>query len=207
MPSRIKGVSAKLIDAAREEFLSKGFEAAFIRDIAARAGTSPRAVYTRFKNKEDLFAAVVQPVVSQFYEQFAADKEDYWDEKSAKTRKSEDYYIRYLEYAYAHRTEFILVLERSAGTRYEHFIKDLAEADVRSVVCHLDMLHEHDIAFGADNSDILFIESITYSFYNDLFTPLIKDLPLDTAKKFAVTLTNFYNFGLMGIMGLKNGNA
>lgn len=200
MPSRIKGVSAKLIEAAREEFSAKGFEAASIRDIAAKAETSSRAVYTRFKNKEELFAAVVQPVIDSFYEQFKADKEDYWNEESAKNRKPEDCYIRYLEYAYAHKTEFILVLEKSAGTRYESFIKDLAEADIRSVVSHLDMLHEHNISFGADEADILFVNSITYSFYNDLFRPLTKELPLETAKQFAATLTNFYNFGLMGII-------
>lgn len=202
MPSRIKGISARLIEAAREEFFINGYEAASIREIAAKAETSPRAVYTRFKNKEELFAAVVQPTVDSFYEQFKHDKEDYWDEESAKNRKTEDYYIRYLEYAYANKTEFILVLEKSAGTRYESFIKDLAEADVQSVVCHLDMLSEHDISFGADEADILFVNSITYSFYNDLFRPLINGLPLDTAKRYASTLTNFYNFGLMGIIGL-----
>ena len=202
MPSRIKGVSAKLIEAAREEFSDKGYEAASIRDIAAKAETSPRAVYTRFKNKEELFAAVVQPTIDSFYEQFKHDKEDYWNEESAKTRNPEDYYIRYLEYAYAHKTEFLLVLEKSAGTRYESFIKDLSEADVQSVVCHLDMLREHDISFGADEADVLFVNSITYSFYNDLFRPLTNGLPLDTAKRFAATLTIFYNFGLMGIIGI-----
>ena len=150
MPVRIKGVSAKLIEAAREEFFDKGFKSASIRDISSKAETSPRAVYTRFKNKEKLFAAVVQPVLDSFYEQFMADKEEYRDEESAKKRRPEDHYIRYLEYAYAHRTEFILVLEKSAGTRYENFIKDLAEADIKSVVSHLEMLHDHDIEFGAD---------------------------------------------------------
>ena len=145
---------------------------------------------------------VVQPTIDSFYEQFKHDKEDYWDEESAKTRKPEDYYIRYLEYAYANKTEFILVLEKSAGTRYESFIKDVAEADVQPVVCHLDTLREHDISFGADEADILFVNSITYSFYNDLFKPLTNGLPFDTAKHYAATLTNFYNFGLMGVMGI-----
>jgi hypothetical protein len=58
---------------------------------------------------------VVQPTIDSFYEQFKHDKEDYWDEESAKTRKPEDYYIRYLEYAYANKTEFILVLENLRG--------------------------------------------------------------------------------------------
>ena len=64
------------------------------------------------------------------------------------------------------------------------------------------MLHTHGTDFGTDETDILFVESITYSFYSDLFKPLTKGMPLDKAKKYAASLTNFYNFGLMGIMGM-----
>ena len=53
MPRRIEGVTEKLIDAARQEFLDKGFEGASIRTIAAAAETSPRAVYTRFENNDE----------------------------------------------------------------------------------------------------------------------------------------------------------
>ena len=86
MPVRIKGVPAKLIEAAREEFFDKGFKSASIRDISSKAETSPRAVYTRFKNKEELFAAVVQPVLDSFCDQFMADKEEYWSLKNRQAR-------------------------------------------------------------------------------------------------------------------------
>lgn len=42
MPRRIEGVTEKLIEAARQEFLENGFEGASIRTIAAKAETSPR---------------------------------------------------------------------------------------------------------------------------------------------------------------------
>lgn len=201
MPARIKGVSSRLIEAAREEFLEKGFDAASIRNIAAKAETSPRAVYTRFENKEELFAAVVEPVAAEFRKQFRYDKEiDYWDAESAAKRAPEDYYIRYLEFAYSHKTEFTLILKCSANTRYENFIAELADADVESVVSHLDMLHEPVSEFQNDKPAELFVRNITYSFYRDLFKPFCDGYDLEISKSYAVTLTNFYNMGLSGIM-------
>ena len=79
MPQRIIGVSKRLIEVAKKEFLEKGFEGASIRTIAREAETSPRAVYTRFENKEELFAAVLEPVYSDFMKMFNEDKILYWN--------------------------------------------------------------------------------------------------------------------------------
>ncbi len=57
MPQRIIGVSKRLIETAGEEFLKNGFENSSVRTIAEKAQTSPRAIYTRFENKEALFQA------------------------------------------------------------------------------------------------------------------------------------------------------
>lgn len=40
---RITGVSERLLECARDEFLDKGFQSASIRDIAKKANTSARA--------------------------------------------------------------------------------------------------------------------------------------------------------------------
>ena len=79
MPQRIIGVSKRLIKAAGEEFLKNGFEGSSIRTIAEKAQTSPRAIYTRFKNKESLFEAVIEPAYSDFMTLFKNDKEIYWE--------------------------------------------------------------------------------------------------------------------------------
>ena len=51
---------AELLDAALSEFFEKGFAAARLEDIAARAGVSKGTVYLYFDSKEDLFKAVVR---------------------------------------------------------------------------------------------------------------------------------------------------
>ena len=50
----------EIIAAALEVFVEKGFAAARLEDIAARAGVSKGAVYLYFSTKEDIFRAVVE---------------------------------------------------------------------------------------------------------------------------------------------------
>lgn len=50
----------EIIAAALEVFVAKGFAAARLEDIAARAGVSKGAIYLYFATKEDIFRAVVE---------------------------------------------------------------------------------------------------------------------------------------------------
>lgn len=54
----------EIVAAALAVFAEKGFAAARLDDIAARAGVSKGALYLYFETKQDLFAAVVREAVS-----------------------------------------------------------------------------------------------------------------------------------------------
>ena len=73
--------SAKLrqiIDGARAVFLNKGFDAASMNDIARAAGVSKGTLYVYFKDKEQLFEAIVaQECDAQAEGIFALDPNDH----------------------------------------------------------------------------------------------------------------------------------
>lgn len=50
----------KLIDVARELFATKGIEATTMNDIATQSGRGRRTLYTYFRNKEEIYGAVVE---------------------------------------------------------------------------------------------------------------------------------------------------
>ena len=50
----------QIIEGARAVFLSRGFDAASMGDIAKAAGVSKGTLYVYFKDKDELFAAIVQ---------------------------------------------------------------------------------------------------------------------------------------------------
>ena len=63
---------AEIVDAARAEFITKGFAAARIDDVAARAGVSKGLVYVYFPSKEALFEAVIRAAVVPILDTVAA---------------------------------------------------------------------------------------------------------------------------------------
>ncbi len=198
MAQRIIGVSKRLLEVSKIEFLEKGFEGASIRSIAQKAETSPRAIYTRFENKEELFAAVIEPAYSDFMKFFKEDKETYWKlANQGETHKNPDeFYMKYLDYAYSHRDEFYLILKCSKGTRFENFTSLLCQIDLEGVNKKLPDIIEDFEKYRSDPSVKLFLNTITSAFYNALFEPLLQGMEVELAKKFIKKLTCFYNDGI-----------
>src|SRR5437763_17205259 len=55
---------AEIVEAAFAVFAEKGFAAARLDEIAARAGVSKGALYLYFETKEELFRAVVEQAIA-----------------------------------------------------------------------------------------------------------------------------------------------
>jgi AcrR family transcriptional regulator len=55
---------SELLEAALEIFVERGFAAARLEDVAARAGVSKGTLYLYYANKEELFKAVVRTSIS-----------------------------------------------------------------------------------------------------------------------------------------------
>ena len=51
---------ARILEAARQEFGDRGFEATTVRDIAQRAGVDPSLVLQHYGSKSALFTAAIQ---------------------------------------------------------------------------------------------------------------------------------------------------
>jgi AcrR family transcriptional regulator len=58
----------QIVDAAFEEFATKGFAGARLEDVAARAKVSKGLPYLYFKTKEELFKAVVRSVITAHFD-------------------------------------------------------------------------------------------------------------------------------------------
>ena len=56
-----------IIDAARQEFVERGYAAVSIRDIAQRAGMSMSALYHYYPGKQDLLLAILDDGVDAFF--------------------------------------------------------------------------------------------------------------------------------------------
>src|SRR5262245_28488301 len=81
----------QIIEGARAVFLSQGFDAASMNDIARKAGVSKGTLYVYFRNKEELFEAITEQECSMQAERvFQLDNANY-DVGAVLTRLGTDF--------------------------------------------------------------------------------------------------------------------
>lgn len=120
---RRKQTEQKLIKSGKEEFLKKGYAKANLRDICKNAGVTTGAFYFSFENKEALLSAILAPVITDYEKMcstFARREEE--DPNTA-----DDNERQMMEYLSEHRTEAIILMEKSAGSRYEKFRPQISQ--------------------------------------------------------------------------------
>ncbi|MFQ7399934.1 MAG: TetR/AcrR family transcriptional regulator [Neglectibacter sp.] len=113
------GVYDKVLECAKEEFLSRGFLDASLRSIAQEADTSTGSIYTRFGDKEGLFRAIAEPVVDEFKAMFRKVQEDFHQLSEEEQRADMGQYTarhqeEMLDYIYDHFDVFRLLLDAQA---------------------------------------------------------------------------------------------
>src|SRR5581483_11019700 len=65
-------VRSLLLDAARELFVARGYEATTTKDIAARAGVSERLLFSNFGSKAELFDVAITAPFAEVIAEYVA---------------------------------------------------------------------------------------------------------------------------------------
>ena len=125
----------KILSVAHQEFLEKGYKGASLRTISKNAGVTTGALYGYFKNKEELFEALVKEEYDTIYDLYQKTLSDFAQlSPQDQKEKMMEYTMRAIgemtEYMYAHHDAFKLILCCSEGTRYNHLVYDMAMMDV-----------------------------------------------------------------------------
>ena len=88
MANKDHSLDDKIIKAAYSEFLAYGFCKASLHKISEKAGVTTGAIYTRYKNKDALFVALLQDFFEAMKVMFAPVAKEY--EKAMFSAKTED---------------------------------------------------------------------------------------------------------------------
>ncbi|MCR5321716.1 MAG: TetR/AcrR family transcriptional regulator [Lachnospiraceae bacterium] len=131
MSTRDTSIDPRLLQSARDEFMKRGFIKADLKTICDNAGVTTGAVYKRYKGKEELFCAVVKDT-AEILNSFVAVRTDFdfsgmTDEEVRNTwAMNEEYVLDLFRTLWKIRGDFVLILERSAGTVYENYGHEFA---------------------------------------------------------------------------------
>ena len=117
---------ARILRAAREEFMVNGFRDASLRTIARESGVAVSNIYNYFEHKDSLFRAVLQPLLDEFGRIMEGHNSEHnMDVYMLMPEKfREETTKEFMQFARQFRAELKLLLLQSGGSSLEHF-KDL----------------------------------------------------------------------------------
>jgi TetR/AcrR family transcriptional regulator, cholesterol catabolism regulator len=125
-----ENIKDNILAAARQEFWENGFEKASIRNITCAARTSKSNVYNYFSDKDALFAAVVEPTLSEIesgFEKLRAQNPETSAETYSMTAQ-ENVITKIMEFVFRHDADLKLLLLRSSGSSIADFKSRVTEA-------------------------------------------------------------------------------
>ncbi len=180
----------RIIEAAKQEFLTYGYADASLRRIAAAANIQVGGLYKHFASKDALFESLVEPAIQGFYELYHTIETAYMDEAAAKEWENQGEAARVMEYIYSHLDEFKLLILRSEGTRYEDFKHEVAKLEEEATLRFLDEVKAN--GGHVNDFDSTEFHLLSTAYVESFFQPLIHDLDKDAAMHYAKTLESFY---------------
>ena len=125
-------IDPRIMDSAKEEFRTLGFEKASLKSICQRAGVTTGALYKRYAGKEELFRAVVADTVADldavYEERTAVPASALSDEDLIRAwYMDEEYMLWWFRFLNERRDGFVLLLTGAEGTAYANFQHDWVE--------------------------------------------------------------------------------
>lgn len=204
MPKDKTASHVRVMAAVKEEFLEKGFEGASVRSIAARAGMSSAGLYRHYRDKKDMFAASVQPLLDQinvWMEKHKRCKYDLVDQKA----DSSDLFGQSLvdlikEVVYPNKEEFRMLLCCAQGTEYENFIHDFVSGQQDDLAQAIRYMRQQ--GYPAEELTEEELHMLLSAYMSAVFEPVIHDYSEEKTLHCLDTINKFFLPGWMRIMGL-----
>lgn len=201
MTKPIEGVSEKILACAKEEFLEKGYSEASLRTIAAKAETTTGSIYSRFRDKEGLFGAIVEPAVDGLIQIFLKIQKEFHAVKAEDQPRLMEKYVsssmdEMLDYVYDRFEEFQLLLDASYGTRYQDFVEQLVDIETEYTYKYMEAT-----AFLQDGSEITeeFVHITARAMFDSMFEVVRHRMDRETARKY-IHMLEQYHYGGWGAL-------
>lgn len=198
MAKRVEGFDAVILEQAKQEFLKNGYENASLRTIAQNASVSTSTIYTRFKDKEGLFKALLQPVADELLHYMSSYFTDFQNLDAIQQEEncaeySQRGYNGFLEIIYSHFDEFKLFVNSSTNGMYRNYLEQIVNLDVQCTVEFLKASQNEAYLEGRVTEE--FIHILSSGFYSGIFEIVVHDMKREESERYFAELQAFYNMG------------
>lgn len=173
-----------LMEKAKREFLEKGYMKSSLRRICSEAGVTTGALYFFFKDKEDLFGALVDSFIAQL----SGLLNQHFEEENAllsqipgyeHSEGDHDYFAELLvRHLYDNYDVVILLIKKSQGSRYENFPDRITELLEKR---YLSFLSEYAERHGLPAPEAFFVHFIIHTAVDSLVQLLLNEKDVERA--------------------------
>ena len=192
-----KSIDPRILSCAKEEFLSKPYEQVSLREICAKAGVTTGAFYKRWRNKEELFDALVKPTLDALGEssdRIESVSYERMDEQDLRriwimTPATQERIVRML---YENYDGFRLLLCNAEGTRYSGFLHDFTSDVTARSMRFLEEAHRRGMISSVIDEEELHM--LLTAYWSTMFEPLVHGLPLEKALRHSAVVADLFNW-------------
>lgn len=190
-------IDPRILESAKQEFLTLGFEKASLKHICEQADVTTGALYKRYRGKEDLFCAVVAETV--------ADLNAILEEKSSAQlsllsdqalieawNMNEDYMMWWFRYLYDRHDGFVLLLKCAEGTTYSNFQHDWVETMTNATYDYYLEARRRKLALTDISKSEMHI--LLSAFWTTIYEPFIHGFTWEQIEKHCKLMCDLFNW-------------
>lgn len=206
MSTKAEDTEKNILNTARKHFLKDGFSGASLRNIVKDAGLTTGAFYKYYPTKEALFDALTDPYIEHIYQIYDRVVEDF-EKLSAKEQTSNmsdtsgDGMDQMIDYIYEHYDNFRLLLKCGDSGKFETFIHNMVDREIRSSLEYVKKMKEDGIEIPIVGESLMHM--IYTGFFSSIFQIIEHDIDKETAKRNVHKLREFNTGGWERLWNVK----
>ena len=193
----------RILECAKGELLSKGFENAQVAEIAKLAKVTTGAIYQHFKNKEDLYDCIVSPICDGFISITNDRNKDFIDslERAEFSIISEELsYITndLLKYIYDNWKIFRILILNDKTKIYKTFFNTIVENETKMTQL---MIEKKNIS-QYEHLTFKKLKSLISAQYQGIFALMRTEDDIKNLDNDLHLLFDFFRYGWIGVLGI-----
>lgn len=206
MSTKAEDTEKNILNTARKHFLKDGFSGASLRNIVKDAGLTTGAFYKYYPTKEALFDALTDPYIEHIYQIYDRVVEDF-EKLSAKEQTSNmsdtsgNGMDQMIDYIYEHYDNFRLLLKCGESGKFETFIHNMVDREMRSSLEYVKKMKEDGIEIPIVGESLMHM--IYTGFFSSIFQIIEHDIDKETAKRNVHKLREFNTGGWERLWNVK----
>lgn len=189
-------IDPRIMESAKKEFLTCGFEKASLKTICEDAGVTTGALYKRYKGKEDLFCSVVADTVEaldDFVEKRSAAKAYILSDNALiEAWEMGESMLTWFRYLYEYHDGFVLLISCAGGTRYANFQHDFVEKMTAKTYEYFQEARKRGLTHVNISMEEMHI--LLSAFWTTIYEPFIHDYTWEQMEAHCKLICGLFNW-------------